>query len=59
MTKSLPPDRVCEWEAKLLAWEIDPTQEDPYMVVSLREFASFCRMGVLTNGVKLSRQDPG
>jgi hypothetical protein len=38
MTKSLPPERVHEWEAKLLAWEIDHTQEDPYVVISSREF---------------------
>lgn len=59
MTKSLPPEHVREWEAKVLAWEIDPTEDDPYAVVSLREFISFCKMDVLINWVDFSRQDRG
>ena len=43
MTKSLPPEHVCKWEAKVLAWEADATKEDPYVVISLCELVSFCK----------------
>lgn len=36
-------DRVSEWESMVIAWEVDHSQPDPYVVVKSGEYRSLSR----------------